>query len=137
MLKKKLQVSFYYLRAFVGWVVISALVGLVCGLIGAAFAYLVEWATHTRQHHEFLLYLMPVAGLVIAGLYKLLKLPLGIGTDEIITTVRTQDGVPLAMAPAIFFSTVLTHLTGGSAGREGAALQLGGSIGVAMSRCFP
>ncbi|MBQ8556401.1 MAG: chloride channel protein [Clostridia bacterium] len=137
-MKKHLQIMFYYARSFAGWVIAAAIVGTVCGLIGALFAYLVEWATHTRQHHEWLMYLLPVAGLGIAGLYRLLKLPITIGTDEIITTVRSQDRVPLAMAPAIFLSTVLTHLTGGSAGREGAALQLGGSIGVALgSRVVP
>ena len=133
MLTKKLKEVFYYARAFVVWAVMSAAVGAVCGVVGGAFAITVEEATHLRQHTPWLPWLMPIAGLVIAGLYWLLKLPLSIGTDEIIRTVRTQEGVSLKMAPAIFISTALTHLTGGSAGREGAALQLGGSIGVAMS----
>jgi len=130
----KLKEVFYYVRAFAVWVLMSAAVGAVCGVVGGAFAITVEEATHLRQHTPWLPLLMPVAGLVIAGLYRLLKLPLSIGTDEIIKTVRTQEGVSLRMAPAIFLSTALTHLTGGSAGREGAALQLGGAIGVAMSR---
>ncbi len=130
----KLKEVLYYARAFVVWTLMAAAVGAVCGVIGGLFAITVEEATHLRQHTPWLPYLMPVAGLLIAGLYKLLKLPLTIGTDEIIKTVRTQEGVSLKMAPAIFISTALTHLTGGSAGREGAALQLGGSIGVAMSR---
>jgi len=130
----KLKEVLYYARAFVVWTLMAAAVGAVCGVVGGAFAIVVEEATHLRQHTPWLPWLMPVAGLVIAGLYKLLKLPLTIGTDEIIKTVRTQEGVSIKMAPAIFISTALTHLTGGSAGREGAALQLGGSIGVAMSR---
>ena len=134
MFMKKVKEILYYTRAFVVWVLMSAAVGAVCGVIGGAFAITVEEATHLRQHTSWLPWLMPAAGLAIAGLYKLLKLPLTIGTDEIIRTVQTQDGVSLKMAPAIFLSTALTHLTGGSAGREGAALQLGGSIGVAMSR---
>lgn len=133
-MKKYVHTMLAYLRAFVCWMVIAAAVGVVCGLVGGAFAMAVEWATALRAVHANLIYLMPLAGLLIAGLYRLLRLPLSLGTDEIITTVRTQGKVPLAMAPAIFLSTVLTHLTGGSAGREGAALQLGGSIGVAMSR---
>jgi len=133
-MKLKLKEIFYYARAFVAWVVSAVLVGAVCGVVGGAFAIVVEHATHLRQHTAWLPWLMPVAGLAIAGLYWLLKLPLSIGTDEIIKTVRTQEGVSLKMAPAIFISTALTHLTGGSAGREGAALQLGGAIGVAMSR---
>ena len=134
MLMKKLKEVFYYARSFVVWALMAAAVGAVCGVVGGAFAITVEEATHLRQHTPWLPWLMPVAGLLIALLYRLLKLPLSIGTDEIIKTVRTQEGVSLKMAPAIFISTALTHLTGGSAGREGAALQLGGSIGVAMSR---
>ena len=133
-MKFKLKEVFYYVRAFVVWAAFSVAVGAVCGLVGGAFAITVEEVTHLRQHTPWLPWLMPVAGLAIAGLYRLLKLPLSIGTDEIIKTVQTQDDVSIKMAPAIFLSTALTHLTGGSAGREGAALQLGGSIGVAMSR---
>ena len=126
-----------YAITFAFWLVASVAVGAICGLLGGLFAMAVEWATHARGEYAFLPWLMPVAGLVIAGLYRLLKLPLSIGTDEIISTVRTQERVPLAMAPAIFISTVLTHLTGGSAGREGAALQLGGSIGAGLARILP
>ena len=136
-MKLKLKEIFCYARAFAVWVLMAAAVGAVCGVAGGAFAIVVEEATHLRQQVSWLPWLMPVAGLLIAGLYRLLKLPLTIGTDEIIKTVRTQEGVSLRMAPAIFISTALTHLTGGSAGREGAALQLGGSIGVAMSRLLP
>ena len=114
MFTKKMKEVFYYARAFVVWVVMSAAVGAVCGVVGGAFAITVEEATHLRQHTPWLPWLMPIAGLVIAGLYWLLKLPLSIGTDEIIRTVRTQEGVSLKMAPAIFISTALTHLTGGS-----------------------
>ncbi len=134
MLMKKLKEAFYYARAFAVWAVFSAAIGAVCGVVGGAFAITVEEATHLRQHTPWLPWLMPIAGLAIAGVYRLLKLPLSIGTDEIIKTVQTQENVSIRMAPAIFLSTALTHLTGGSAGREGAALQLGGSIGVAMSR---
>ncbi|MBQ3485820.1 MAG: chloride channel protein [Clostridia bacterium] len=137
MLKKDLMKVAAYARAFAVWLAASATVGVVCGLVGGLFAMAVEWATHLRGESTLLPWLMPVAGLAIAGLYRLLRLPLSIGTDEIITTVRTQERVPLAMAPAIFISTVLTHLTGGSAGREGAALQLGGSIGAGIGRALP
>ncbi len=129
MLRKQLHASLLYIVTFLRWVVTGVLIGALCGLVGAVFALAVEGVTHLRQHHDFLLYLLPLGGLLIAGLYRLLHLPLSLGTDEIITTVRTQGHVPVLMAPAIFLSTVLTHLLGGSAGREGAALQLGGSLG--------
>ncbi|MBE5802812.1 MAG: chloride channel protein [Clostridiales bacterium] len=121
----------YGLR-FVRWSLTGVLIGILCGLAGGLFAIAVEWATHFRGEHGWLLYLLPAGGLVIAGLYRAMRLPLNIGTDQIIETVRTQDKVPILMAPAIFLGTVLTHLLGGSAGREGAALQLGGSIGAAV-----
>ena len=121
-----------YVAAFVRWTLVGLLIGAVCGAAGGLFAMAVEKATELRQEHAWLLYLLPVGGLVIAGLYRLMKLPLNLGTDEILTTCRTQGKVPVLMAPAIFISTALTHLLGGSAGREGAALQLGGSLGAAI-----
>ena len=121
-----------YLSRFAAWLLMACLIGCLCGLAGGLFAIAVEWATHFRGENRWLVYLLPVGGLLIAGLYRLMKLPLSIGTDKIIETVRSQENVPILMAPAIFVSTVLTHLLGGSAGREGAALQLGGSIGAAV-----
>lgn len=130
-MKKSLQAIWQYALRFARWLVTSSLIGLICGAVGGLFALAVEIATHLRGENSWLLYLLPLGGLIIAGLYRLMKLPLNLGTDEIFTTVRTQAKVPLWMAPAIFLSTVLTHLLGGSAGREGAALQLGGSMGSA------
>ncbi|MBE5790790.1 MAG: chloride channel protein [Clostridiales bacterium] len=129
MFKKQFHSFFAYLWAFFRWMLTGMLIGVLLGVVGAVFAICVEKATHLRTHHDFLVWLLPVGGLLIALMYRLMKLPLSIGTDEIIKTVRTQGHVPLLMAPAIFLSTTLTHLLGGSAGREGAALQLGGSIG--------
>lgn len=132
MLRRQFRASLLYGITFLRWMAASMVIGGLCGLVGGLFAMAVEGATHLRQQHDFLLYLLPVGGLVIAGLYRLMKLPLSLGTDEIIATVRSQGHVPALMAPAIFISTVLTHLLGGSAGREGAALQLGGSLGAAV-----
>ncbi len=126
------QTYLQYARRFVKWLAAGLLIGGLCGIAGGLFAMAVEWATHTRSHNDWLLYLLPLGGLAIAGLYRLLRLPHGLGTDQIIETVRSQKRVPILMAPAIFLSTTLTHLLGGSAGREGAALQLGGSIGAAI-----
>ncbi len=131
-LKQSLRTVWDYAKRFLLWCLAGGAIGLVCGVAGGLFAMAVEWATHFRGQHDWLLFVLPAGGLIIVGLYRLLRLPLGIGTDEIIETVRTQGKVPLQMAPAIFLSTTLTHLLGGSAGREGAALQLGGSIGAAM-----
>ena len=131
-LKQMLIRVWHYIGRFLAWLVVAGLIGSLCGLVGGGFAMAVEWVTHFRGENSWLVYLLPVGGLLIVGLYRLMKLPLSIGTDRIIETVRSQERVPILMAPAIFASTVLTHLLGGSAGREGAALQLGGSIGSAV-----
>jgi len=117
-----------YLRAFLKWAVTGVFIGLVCGFVGSVFAHGVSIATNIRISHDWIIWLLPVGGLAIAGIYRLARLDISTGTDVIVKSVRTQEKVPFAMAPLIFASTVITHLFGGSAGREGAALQLGGSI---------
>ncbi|MCM1545091.1 MAG: chloride channel protein, partial [Ruminococcus sp.] len=117
-----------YLLAFVKWVAVAALTGAIGGLVGVAFHVSVEKVTELRLAHGWIIFLLPIGGLVIAGLYKICKLE-NTGTDRVIDSIRTDEGVPTLLAPLIFVSTVITHLLGGSAGREGAALQLGGSIG--------
>ncbi|MGN0778666.1 MAG: chloride channel protein [Aristaeellaceae bacterium] len=131
-MRQEARASLRYGLAFVRWMFTAVCIGLLCGAVGALFAMAVEWATETRNAHSWLLYLLPVGGLAIAGLYRVLRMPLSLGTDEIITTVRTQGRVPAQMAPGIFLATTVTHLLGGSSGREGAALQLGGSIGAVV-----
>ena len=95
---------------------------LLGGIIG------VDTATQARLAHPWVLYLMPVGGLAIVGLYKLCHLE-GKGTNAIIESVHFGESVPILLVPVIFVSTVITHLCGGSAGREGAALQIGGGLG--------
>lgn len=110
------------------WLVLAAVVGVLCGGIGAAFYHAIVKVTALRTQHPWLLFTLPLAGLVIVAIYKVTGTE-GQGTDNVIDAV--QDGKPLQvlLLPAIFVATVLTHLAGGSAGREGAALQMGGDIG--------
>ncbi len=104
--------------------------------MGTLFHKAVEYATGVRLAHSWILYLLPLGGLLIVGLYHLLGTPEGFGTNQILDAIRGESKVPLALAPLIFLSTVITHLCGGSAGREGAALQLGGSIGSQLGGLF-
>ena len=113
------------------------MIGAVCGLFGGLFSVCLGFASGWFGSNRWLLYLLPVGGAVIVALYKLLRLPAGIGTNFIFSTVRSQDSVPPQLFPAIFVSTFLTHLFGGSAGREGAALQIGGSLGSLIGRFAP
>ena len=132
-LRKYLERIGLYAVAMLKWLVIGGLVGGVGGMVGALFHLGVSYATEVRLAHPWVLYLLPVGGLVIAGLYKLCKLE-GRGTNAVIESVHFGKEVPVLLVPLIFVSTVITHLCGGSAGREGAALQIGGGIGYRTGR---
>ncbi len=112
------------------------LTGLCGGLLGALFHLSLDVSTRARQSFRPLLFALPLAGLLIVGLYRLLRVPFSTGTHQVLSAVRGEKPIAPALAPAIFGGAVLTHLCGGSAGREGAALQLGGSLGSALSRLF-
>jgi len=124
-----------YLFTFVKWTFLGILTGLIGGAIGTAFSKAIHYVTDIRTEHQWFIYLLPIGGLVIVMLYKLCR-TLEIGTDEVFEGVRTEKKVPLLLAPAIFFGSVITHLCGGSAGREGAALQLGGSVASVLAKVF-
>ncbi len=125
-----------YSLAFFKWVGIAAVTGLVGGVIGGLFHMSVTAANAFRSENKYVIFFMPLAGVLIAWLYHVCKYEKDGGTNLIISSIRTKGRIPLRMAPLIFVSTVLTHLTGGSAGREGAALQLGGSIGSSIGELF-
>ena len=126
-LKERVAHIGQYAVTLLKWMVLGGVIGLVGGIIGSLFHIGVDTATQVRLAHPWVLYLMPVGGLAIVGLYRLTKTE-GKGTNDIIASVHFGEQVPGLLVPVIFVSTVITHLCGGSAGREGAALQLGGSI---------
>lgn len=125
-----------YAKTFFRWIFLALITGILGGVIGSPFHIAVEKATELRGEHPWLLYLLPAAGVIIALLYRLLRTPENFGTNQIIEAAQGDRTIPLALAPLIFVSTVLTHLCGGSAGREGAALQLGGTIGSQVGKWF-
>ena len=110
------------------WLALAMITGVPCGIIGAAFDLAVERVTELRTEHTAILFLLPVIGLVIVAFYKAAKLE-GVSTDDMIDCVKDGKPIRFWLLPVMFISTVLTHLGGGSAGREGAALQMGGTIG--------
>ena len=132
-MRSQLDEAWGFIRAFVKWVLIAAFIGGICGLVGAAFHVSVERVTELRVQDPWLLFLLPAAGLAIALLYRIAGIE-GAGTDDIINSIHNGNNVPLLLVPVIFAATVLTHLCGGSAGREGAALQIGGGIGYGTGR---
>ena len=135
MQKIKLQAkeAFHQGRDFVQDLLVAALTGVLCGVVGSLFHHAVDWATEIRAEHSWLLFLLPAAGLLIAALYHYTRTN-GIGTDNILNSIRRGEHIPLWLVPVIFISTTLTHLFGGSAGREGAALQIGGGIGFKLGK---
>jgi len=123
------------LRVLLRWLALAIPTGLLCGAIGTAFHLAVEWVTELRTAHPWMLFLLPAAGLAIVALYKAAKCE-GVGTNNVIRAVQSGEAVSPLLVPAIFLGTVLTHMFGGSAGREGAALQMGGSIGYNLAKLF-
>lgn len=119
--------------SLVKWLVLAAATGCIVGAASTLFSYVLKAVTNYRTEHEWTFYLLPVMGLIIVFLYKKLGKHDG-GTNQVLSTVRSKDEVLLRSAPLIFVSTALTHLAGGSAGREGAAIQLGGSIANQLGR---
>lgn len=110
------------------------MVGVLCGAASALFLFLLERATDFRNGHETLVYTLPFAGLGIGWLYERFGAPIRAGNDLVIDTIH-DDGpeIALRMAPMVLAGTVLTHLFGGSAGREGTAVQMGASLADAFS----
>ena len=123
------------LRVALQWFFLAIPTGLVCGLVGTLFHLSVERVTELRAAQPWLLFLLPAAGLLITALYKITKCE-GVGTNNVIRAVQSGEPVSILLVPASFLGTVLTHLCGGSAGREGAALQMGGSIGYNIAKLF-
>ena len=122
--------------ASVRWILFGTVCGLVIGLFGSLFAIAIRFATNLRDAHPQVLFLLPLLGCAIIFCYHRIGSREDKGTNTVISAIRSGEHVPPQMAPLIFLSTVLTHLGGGSAGREGAALQLGGSISDMMGRLF-
>jgi len=133
--ESRLQHMWRYVQTLLKWLLVASLTGVICGAVGTLFHVGVEVAAELRHEHGWLLYLLPVAGLVIVAIYKIFQVE-GVGTNGVIDAVHLGHRLPLHLTPAIFFSTILTHLCGGSSGREGAALQMGGSIGLWMGGVF-
>ena len=119
---------------FFKWLLFSCIIGVVVGAAGSGFHYAIEWATELRTRYDLIICLLPLAGAVIVLLYKVCGMEADRGTNFVISAVRENDSMRLRTAPLIVLATVFTHLVGGSAGREGAALQLGGAISGKIGR---
>jgi len=114
--------------------VLGALVGVVAGIASTAFLLLLDGATRLRETHLEIVYALPLAGVAIGFIYERWGVSIKGGNDLVLDTVHQPNAqIPLRMAPMVLAGTVLTHLFGGSAGREGTAVQMGASLADAIS----
>ncbi|MGN1206126.1 MAG: chloride channel protein [Eubacterium sp.] len=124
------------IHTFVRWAILAVATGFIIGGFSTLFASCLRFVTDFRTQHPWFIFFLPLAGLFIVFLYNIFHYKNDKGTNMVLSTIHAETELPFKMAPLIFISTVITHLFGGSAGREGAALQLGGSIGNQLGRFF-
>ncbi len=135
-LKPSIQRHRYYALTSLRWLLLASVTGIAVGAFSSVFSWCMTAVTNLRMNNDWLIFLLPAGGLIIVFLYQAAKMKDDKGTNQIISAIHFSPHIPVRLAPLIFISTVLTHLFGGSAGREGAALQLGGSIGNGLGNLF-
>ena len=133
---QKLHHPEYYLKTFAKWIMLGLVIGSLGGLLGAGFHHALHFVTHLRLEHTCLIFLLPLGGLLSVGIYRIFGLRNNRGTNEIIDAILDGKPVSPMVAPVIFLASSITHLFGGSAGREGAALQLGGSVASLLGKAL-
>jgi H+/Cl- antiporter ClcA len=123
--------------SFIKWIIIGSIVGSITGSAAALFLKSLELATELRMKYTWLLFLLPFGGAVVSFLYSKYGKNSSKGNNLIIEKINESSGqVPLRMAPLVFFGTFITHLFGGSAGREGTGVQIGASIAEGIGKLF-
>jgi len=139
MIKKYISISNHpsFTRYLLKWVLLTTSIALVIGSMVAFFLWLLNSAIFFRFSHPYLIYLLPLAGVAIHFIYQAFGKSSEKGNNLILEEIHQPgDGVPARMGPLVLFSTVITHLFGGSAGREGTAVQIGGSIAQVFAQWF-
>ena len=125
------------LRLTLQWLVICALIGLFSGSASAFFLVALEWVTQIREYHNGIIWLLPIGGLIIGLLYHYYGTSVVKGNNLLLEEYENpQQPIPFKMAPLVLIGTLITHLFGGSAGREGTAVQMGGAIADQFSKLF-
>jgi len=119
------------------WLAITVVVGICAGTLSAGFLKSMDWVTNYRELHKIIIILLPIGGLLIGLLYKYLGKDIEAGNNLLIDTIHNPQAIiPFRMAPFVYVGTMVTHLLGGSAGREGTALQMSGAIADQFSKPF-
>ncbi len=126
---------FATLWLMIRWAVLGGAVGILAGIASAIFLFSLTWATQTRMANPALLFLLPLVGGMIGWVYQRYGGSAGRGTNLVIEEVNSNRArIPLRMAPLVLLGSILTHLFGGSVGREGTAVQMGASLADTLRR---
>lgn len=128
--------SIHNIILLIKWLICAVVIGLIVGGAGTFFYHAMTFVTNYRMLHPSITYLLPFAGLLIIFLYRISGQYNNTGTNLVLMAIQTEQHISIKVSPLIIISTLLTHLFGGSAGREGAALQLGGSLGDFFAHIF-
>lgn len=119
------------------WIIICTLIGAIAGSISAFFLLSLEWATNYREAHLWIIALLPIGGFLVGLSYHLYGNSVVKGNNLLLEEFHTPKKViPFKMAPLVLFGTIATHLFGGSAGREGTAVQIGGAVADQFTKIF-
>ncbi len=117
------------------WSLIAAAVGVLAGTASTLLLVALEWATNLREQHRWIIALLPLAGLLVGCLYYYFGESVEAGNNLVLDEIHEPKRViPFRMTPLVLVGTVLTHLFGGSAGREGTAIQTGASLADQLGR---
>ncbi|MCR4762520.1 MAG: chloride channel protein [Lachnospiraceae bacterium] len=135
-IRHKLKHNSERLLSVLKWTVLSPAIGALLGVFGAIFHHGIRLANAYREAHPWVLFLLPVGAVGIHLLYRVFHDEKDGGTNLVLSAIHAKDDIPLRMAPLIFLSTIFSHFVGASVGREGAALQFGGSIGNFFGKLF-
>lgn len=119
------------------WLAMALIVGVLAGSASAFFLVSLNWVTEWREAHPWIIWLLPVGGFIVGGAYYYFGQDVVKGNNQLIEEFHSPSQiVPLKMAPLVLFGTLVTHLFGGSAGREGTAVQMGGAIADQFTKLF-
>lgn len=125
---QKINNSLFSVKILIKWLVLGTFIGFLVGSVCSIFGHMLLWANDYRMEHQWISLLLPLGGLAIVFMYRIWNNEDDKGTNTVISSIHSNTGIRTRMAPLIYVSTMITHFLGGSAGREGAAIQLGGSI---------
>jgi H+/Cl- antiporter ClcA len=127
----------FSVKTFLKWITICLIIGVLSGSASSFFLVSLHWITNFRETNSWLIALLPLGGLLIGFLYHYYGKNVVKGNNLLLEEYNSpQKKIPFLMAPLVLIGTLITHLFGGSAGREGTAVQMGGAIADQFTSIF-